>query len=110
MAQFAGRGGKFGFSTRAMSWWVMKNNITNLNECCLVGRRKASQLFPEAFNVLTFVDYLAYGDNLDKGKAVSDLSREEEGDCGGLLFLERSWAADERTVPKINSQEEGRIP
>ena len=36
--------------------------------------------------------------------------RVEEGDCGGLLFLERSWAADERTVPKIKSQEAVRIP
>ena len=38
------------------------------------------------------------------------VSREEEGDCGGLLFLERSWTADERTVPKIKSQEAVRIP
>ena len=38
------------------------------------------------------------------------LSRDEEGDCGGLLFLERSWTADERTVPKIKSQEAVRIP
>ena len=38
------------------------------------------------------------------------LSREEEGDCGGFLFVERSWTADERTVPKIKSQEAVRIP
>src|SRR6266481_9024658 len=38
------------------------------------------------------------------------LSREEEGDCGGLLFLERSWTADKRAVPKIKSQEAVRIP
>src|SRR5208283_2235293 len=38
------------------------------------------------------------------------LSREEEGDRGSLLFLERSWTADERTVPKIKSQEAVRIP
>jgi len=31
-------------------------------------------------------------------------------DCGGVLFLERSWAADERTVPKIKSEEAVRIP
>jgi len=35
---------------------------------------------------------------------------EEEGDCGGRLFLERSWPADERTAPKIKSQEKVRIP
>src|ERR1700722_2782618 len=29
---------------------------------------------------------------------------------GGLLFIERSWTADERTVPKIKSQEAVRIP
>ena len=33
------------------------------------------------------------------------LSGGEEGDCGGLLFLERSWTADEGTAPKIKSQE-----
>ena len=33
-----------------------------------------------------------------------------EGDCGGLLFLERFWTADERAVPKIKSQEAVRIP
>ena len=38
------------------------------------------------------------------------LSRREEGDCGALLFLERSWTADERTAPKIKSQEAVRIP
>src|SRR5215471_18990644 len=38
------------------------------------------------------------------------LSRREEGDRGGLLLLERSWAADERTAPKIKSQEPVRIP
>ena len=38
------------------------------------------------------------------------LSRGEEGDCGGLLFLERSWTADKRTVAKIKSQEAVRIP
>ena len=38
------------------------------------------------------------------------LSGGEEGDCGGLLFLERSWTADEGTAPKIKSQEPVRIP
>lgn len=38
------------------------------------------------------------------------LSEVEEGDCGGLLFVERSWTAVERTVPKIKSQEAVRIP
>ena len=38
------------------------------------------------------------------------LSRREEGDCGALLFLERSWTADERTAPKIKSLEPVRIP
>ena len=33
------------------------------------------------------------------------LSGGEEGDCGGLLFLERSWTADEGTATKIKSQE-----
>ena len=32
------------------------------------------------------------------------------GDCGGLLFLERSWTADEWTLAKIKSQEAVRIP
>ena len=35
---------------------------------------------------------------------------QEECDCGGLSFLERSWTADERTVPKIKSQKTVRIP
>ena len=53
-------------------------------------------------------DGIACGGN---GASSPDLlSREEEGDCGGLLFLERSWTADERTVPKIKSQEAVRIP
>lgn len=39
----------------------------------------------------------------------ASLSREE-GDCGGALFLERSWTADEGTAPKIKSQEPVRIP
>jgi hypothetical protein len=33
-----------------------------------------------------------------------------QGDCSGLLFIERSGTADERTVPKIKSQEPVRIP
>jgi hypothetical protein len=37
------------------------------------------------------------------------MASKEEGDCGGLLFLERSWTADKRTVPKIKPQEAVRI-
>jgi hypothetical protein len=37
-------------------------------------------------------------------------SGEDEGDRGGLLFLDRSWTTDERTVPKVKSQEAVRIP
>jgi hypothetical protein len=46
----------------------------------------------------------------DGASSPDSLSRREEGDCGGLLFLERSWTADERTVPKIESQQAVRIP
>jgi hypothetical protein len=35
---------------------------------------------------------------------------DREGDCGGLLLIERSWTADELTVPKIKSQETVRVP
>ena len=38
------------------------------------------------------------------------LTPRVEGDCGGLLFVERSWTADKRTVPKIKSQKAVRIP
>ena len=40
----------------------------------------------------------------------SDIGATEEGDRSGLLFHERSWTADERTVPKIKPQEAVRIP
>ena len=49
-------------------------------------------------------------DRLRRKRGFESLSREEEGDCGALLILERSWTADERTVPKIKSQEAVRIP
>ncbi len=38
------------------------------------------------------------------------LSRKEEGDCGGLLSVERSRTADERIAPQIKSQQAVRIP
>ena len=33
-----------------------------------------------------------------------------EGECGGLLLVERSWTADEWTIPKIESQQAINIP
>ena len=38
-------------------------------------------------------------------RILAPLSGGEEGDCGGLLFLERSWTADEWTATKIKSQQ-----
>ena len=38
-------------------------------------------------------------------RILAPLSGGEEGDCGGLLLLERSWTADEGTATKIKSQE-----
>lgn len=46
----------------------------------------------------------------ETGLSPDSLSTEEECGCGGLLFLERSRTADERTAPKIKSQEAVRIP
>ena len=38
-------------------------------------------------------------------RILAPLSGGEEGDCGGLLFLERSWTADEWTATKIKSHQ-----
>jgi len=36
---------------------------------------------------------------------------DPKGDCGGgLLFVKRPWTAEERTAPKIKSQEAIRVP
>jgi len=47
---------------------------------------------------------------IKRASSLDSLSREEEGDCGGLLFPEPSWTADERIPAKIESQEAVRIP
>ncbi len=47
--------------------------------------------------------------NLPLADGRQGMGRVREGDCA-LLFPERSWTADERTVPEIKPQEPVRIP